>query len=303
MIVGKNTFKEIKCMTISDTTYDDERSKVNFSTNSVKPLFRWAGGKTWLLPHLQKMLNVEFNNYIEPFLGGASVFLWLKQSAKIAVKTYLSDSNEELINAYKVIKKFPNNLYQELLMFRNTSEEYYRIRDIAFTCPVKRAARFYFLNRTCFNGLFRVNLSGKFNVPYGKKKYAELFSLDSINSFSKMLQGAHLRCCDFNQRLEFVSEGDLVFLDPPYTVAHENNGFVKYNQKIFKWEDQLRLKEFIQSIIDRKAFFILTNAYHNSTNKLFSGLGRNIAVSRSSVIGVKKSRRITNELFITNIYS
>lgn len=261
------------------------------STRNVKPFLRWAGGKTWLIKELVSFLPPSFNNYHEPFVGGGSVFIHLKSAGRIKKKAYLSDKNEDLINAYQAIKENPNLLIEFLKKYKNTKEFYYRIREQKFNNNIEKAAQFIFLNKTSFNGIYRVNLKGKYNVPYGFKKYAQLFDFENINNISRLLQNVELKSGDFEDYFAQIKKNDLVFLDPPYTVAHENNGFIKYNQKIFAWEDQERLERFIQKIKDKNAYFILTNAAHENIENLFANIGARNDVKRYSVIGGKGAKR------------
>ncbi|WP_196889931.1 DNA adenine methylase [Aureivirga sp. CE67] len=271
--------------------------------NKVKPFLRWAGGKRWLTKNIKEYLPKEFNNYHEPFLGGASIFIYLKSNNLINGKSYLSDFNNELINAYKQIQSNPKIIINELEKLKNTKEDYYKIRSSNPKTATLKAVRFIYLNKTSFNGIYRVNLKGKYNVPYGYKKTKNLFEFENIMKISTLLKDdVEFHSKDFYSIIDNIKTNDLVFLDPPYTVAHENNGFVKYNQKIFLWEDQKRLANFLQEINNKKAYYILTNAAHESVDELFSNLGKKYKVQRSSSVGGKgASRKKVNEFIFTNI--
>lgn len=267
----------------------------------VKPILRWAGGKSWLLKDIDKFLPLKFNNYYEPFLGGGALFIHLKCSNRIKQKAFLSDQNHNLINTYKVIKNKPNPLIEVLKEFKNNKDFYYYIREQKYTNKIQLAAQFIFLNRTSFNGIYRVNLKGEYNVPFGFKSYKTLFDYDNLLKLSQIFNNTLFDSCDFEKILEDVKKGDLVFLDPPYTVAHENNGFIKYNQKIFTWEDQIRLANFIQKLKLKKALFIMTNAAHPSVGNLFKGIGKRQTLKRYSVVGGKGAKRQEiNEYIFTN---
>lgn len=272
-------------------------------TNKIKPFLRWAGGKRWLTKSITNYLPKEFNNYHEPFLGGASIFLHLKSMNLINGDSYLSDFNEELINAYDQIKLFPAEVIRELKTLKNTQEVYYNIRSSRPRTNIRKAVRFIFLNKTSFNGIYRVNLKGEYNVPYGFKETKDLFEFDNIRNISLILrQQVNLESNDFYTAIENVKTKDLVFLDPPYTVAHENNGFIKYNQKIFLWEDQERLFQLLKEINDKGAFYILTNAAHKNIDNLFSKIGYKHQIQRSSNIGgIGAKRSKVNEYIFTNI--
>lgn len=262
---------------------------------------RWAGGKTWLLKDLYKYLPEKFNNYYEPFLGGGSVYIHLKSIRKIQNEAFLSDRNTDLINAYNVIKSNSTELIRILKDYKNEKEFYYFLRDQKFSNNIQKAAQFIFLNRTSFNGIYRVNLKGEYNVPYGFKRYKILFDFDNLLKLTDTFKDATFNSCDFEENLEKVQKGDLIFLDPPYTVAHENNGFIKYNQKIFAWEDQERLAENIELIKAKGAYFILTNAVHININNLFQNIGSKHLVNRYSVVGGKGAKReVISEYIFTN---
>jgi len=196
-----------------------------------RPIFRWAGGKNWLLKDLQKFLPSSFNNYHEPFLGGGSIFFNMNSNNK----AFLSDCNSDLINAYSQTRDNLEELINLLKKFKNTKDEYYRIRGTQYSLPIEKAAQFIYLNRTCYNGIYRVNYKGEFNVPYGFKKYRKLFEFERFRKASELLKRAELLSYDFELSLENIKEGDFVFLDPPYTVSHIKNGFLKYNENIFSW--------------------------------------------------------------------
>lgn len=216
-------------------------------------------------------------------------------------KSYLSDSNPDLVNTFCQIRDNVDEVITNLKHYKNTKEEYYRVRDITHRNPIKKAAQFIFLNRTCFNGIYRVNLKGEYNVPYGFKEYRNLFEFDRYRAASKKLQNVSIECTDFEESLNNVQKGDLVFLDPPYIVNHVNNGFVKYNEKLFSWDDQENLAKFIQKIKERKAYYILTNAKHKSVSDLFGKINKPETIIRANVIGGSKAKRgLVEELVFTN---
>jgi len=267
------------------------KKKMDQINSKIKPFLRWAGGKTWLLKDIEKYLPLRFNNYFEPFIGGGSVYIHLKATGRIKNEAFLSDRNIKLINAYNVIKHEPLKLIESLKSFKNEKEFYYSQRGQKLKNNIKQAAQFIYLNRTSFNGIYRVNLKGEYNVPYGFKNYKTLFDLENLLQLSQLFQNAYFDAFDFEEILEKVKKDDLVFLDPPYTVAHENNGFIKYNQKIFAWEDQERLANFIEKLKLKQAYFIMTNAAHVNINELFKDVGNKQKLNRFSVIGGKGAKR------------
>ena len=270
------------------------------------PFLRWTGSKRWFVKkHINDFLPKSFNNYHEPFLGAGSVFFYLVNRSESNDRNYfLSDTNEELINTYIQLRDDPHNVIKYLKKLKNTSEDYYRIRNENPRINVKRAARFIYLNKTSFNGIFRVNSKGIYNVPYGKQENVNFINEELLLNISLKLKNVTIRNESFENNLNNIQKGDLIFIDPPYTVAHENNGFIEYNQKLFSWEDQERLKVYVENIIEREAFFILTNASHISITNLYSKIGKIKKLSRNSQVGGRnKTRGIFNELIIYNTKS
>ncbi len=264
------------------------RSLKTEKDESVGPFLRWAGGKRWLLCRMPEIIgSLSYNNYYEPFVGGGSIFFGLNPAGK----STLSDLNSELIATYKQVKANPITISRLLKRFDNSPEEYYKLRARKYEDPAKKAAQFIFLNHTSFNGLYRVNSSGEYNVPYGFRESPKIPSEDHLINISKRLGRTSLKVCDFEHACESVSKGDLVFLDPPYTVAHSNNGFVNYNQRLFAFEDQKRLADLIDLLRRKGAYFILTNAYHSSIAELFDRGDRKLITSRGNAIGGKMAKR------------
>jgi DNA adenine methylase len=275
---------------------------VNTKVINPRPFLRWAGGKSWLTKNISKFIPFKINNYHEPFLGSAAIFIHLKNNNLISGHSYLSDTNHDLIIAYKVIQSNVTELISKLKKFENTSENYYKIRDSKPISDISKAARFIFLNRTSYNGIYRVNREGQYNVPYGSKTYIQLFDYENLIALSKVFENVEFETYDFSESLKFVQSNDLVFIDPPYTIAHGNNGFIKYNQKLFAWEDQVRLLEFVNEIVNRGANYILTNAFHSSIHELFSLNAKEFVMERLNVIGGKGAERnYTKEYLFTNI--
>ncbi len=265
---------------------------------SVKPILRWAGGKIWLTNHIANYVPLRFNNYFEPFIGGASIFLFLKSNGIINKQVHLSDSNSDLINAHIVIRDQPSELFEVLSQYKNEKEFYYEMRNSAPETQLEKAAKFLYLNRTSFNGIYRENLRGEYNVPFGNRAIKTLFEKRDLVNVSSLMQGTNISSCDFEELSDKIGKKDLVFLDPPYTVAHENNGFIKYNKKIFAWKDQERLCAFVEEIKRKGAYFILTNAAHSSISDLYGNLGRSEKLCRASLIGGKGAKRETYNEFI-----
>jgi len=260
---------------------------------------RWAGGKRWLLPTIKMLVGTrQFSAYHEPFLGGASVFLGLRQFRK----AYLRDSNAELIATYRAIRDHYAEVAARVLLYGNDSETYYAVRASVPEDKVEQAARFLYLNHTSFNGIYRVNLEGVYNVPFGNRPSPQIPTAEHLRDVAKRLIRARLETGDFAKCLKHVNKGDLVFLDPPYTVAHNHNGFIKYNQRLFSFDDQKRLSALIGEIKERDAHYILANAAHASIADLFDNGDILIETSRrNSIGGINAARGSATEYLFTNL--
>lgn len=262
----------------------------------VTPFLKWAGGKRWLVQNIEDLFPTDFNRYIEPFLGGASIFFALQPEFAL-----LSDANKDLIATYRAIAKHPERISSRLREYQriHSKEFYYQVRSAVPTDEVERAVRFIYLNRTCYNGLYRVNLKGQFNVPIGTKQ-AVVMPTDDWEVVAALLAGAQLEYSDFEAVIDRAGAGDFVFADPPYTVKHNNNGFVKYNETIFAWADQERLCHALARAKKRGATIICTNADHESIWTLYGEFFEIQSVDRPSVIGGGiQYRGITSEVIIT----
>lgn len=265
---------------------------------SFEPFLRWAGGKTWLVPYLDNIIgNTAINHYHEPFLGGGAIFFNINRQRR----AYLSDENEELINAYLCVRDQPETVIELIQGYENTADTYYYLRGQTPKENVLRAARFIFLNQTSFNGLYRVNRQGQYNVPYGHRLFW-MFDADKIREASLRLRNTSIRSCDFEDNKNKIKQHDLIFLDPPYTVSHNNNAFIKYNRNLFSLTDQHRLSRFIDYIKRKDAYYILTNAAHQTIAEIFEKGDHRLELQRPSLIGGRNARRdpVTEYVF-TNL--
>ncbi len=263
----------------------------------IEPFLKWAGGKRWLVTGYRSLFPKSFKRYVEPFLGGGAVFFYLAPP-----RALLADSNEELINAYKVVKQYPLQVERTLSRYQNLHCEsfYYSMRSRRPRLSVAQAARFMYLNRVCFNGLYRVNLRGIFNVPMGTKTEVA-YPSQYLWTISKSLAHATIVASDFEQTLALTGKGDFVYVDPPYTVAHNNNNFLKYNDILFSWQDQIRLSRAVRQASSRGALVLISNADHPSIHELYAGFGFHHIVERLSVLaGRPDARRRITELAIRN---
>ncbi len=263
----------------------------------MDPFLKWAGGKRWLISKIDTLFpkNFTFNNYCEPFLGSGAVFFHLNPPTG-----FLSDLNPNLINVYSVIRDDWAGLLDILTTYheKHCFDFYYNIRKSAPIDPLYSAARFLYLNRTCWNGLYRVNRNGEFNVPKGTKNNV-ILETDDFQKISASLKNMDIADCDFELTMDKSKSGDFVFVDPPYTVKHNLNGFLKYNENIFSWNDQVRLKNAILKAKKRGVFILLLNADHQCIKELYTGIGEMTTLRRPSLIaGNSNARGTYSELAI-----
>jgi DNA adenine methylase len=242
-----------------------QNAQLDASLIPVSPFLKWAGGKRWLAPSIQEQVGAIEGRYIEPFLGSGAVFFRLCPKSAL-----LNDANIDLIDTYKAIKQDYKPVVKHLTRHHllHSKEYYYQTRDYAPRCLFRRAAKFIYLNRTCWNGLYRVNLNGIFNVPIGTKS-SVLLANDNWELVSEFLQNAQLSSGDFESIIDQAEKGDLIFADPPYTVKHNYNGFIKYNEGLFSWADQERLSLALLRARNRGVNIIATNANHESVKALY----------------------------------
>lgn len=262
----------------------------------IIPFLKWAGGKRWLIPTIIPLIPSKINRYIEPFLGGGAVFFHLEPDRAV-----LAELNGDLMEVYEVIRECWGELQNELERHKiaHSKIHYYKVRAGKPESAVFRAARFIYLNRTCWNGLYRVNLDGGFNVPIGTKT-SVIMDTDDFERTAQLLKRAQLVVADFEETIEGARRNDLVFADPPYTVKHNCNNFRKYNERIFNWEDQVRLRDSVFRARDRGVHVILCNADNNEIRKLYRGFGATIRASRHSVLAADAAMRgRTTELIIS----
>ena len=286
--------------------------------NKAGPFLKWAGGKTKLIKKINELFPKSFNNYFEPFLGGGAVFFHLNP-----VNAYLSDANEELINSYINIRDNPEEVIKFLKIYKgnmikarseNKDEEYYyHVRDIEkpnMQSIERKAARTIFLNKTCYNGLYRINNSGKFNVPYGRTaggKLPELVDDITIKACSKTLQSKDIQIKDYAKILNLVKKNDFVYLDPPY---HAPNKASMYSKTIFDEQNHDKVAEFFRKISEKGAFAMLNNSStlkeliskSDNIRNLFENNEYNVEVIDSKwSIGAKSEwREKKGELVVTN---
>lgn len=236
-----------------------------------KPFLKWAGGKARLIDEIASVMPTNYEKYVEPFLGGGSVFFRLCNGRSI-----LSDSNTELMNCYKIVKSKVDDLIVSLDFFKGMKYDektYYDVRklDEKDLSEVDRAARFIYLNRTAYNGLYRVNHSGQFNVPFARYKSLALPSDKILTEASDALRSSKLICADFEEVLRKYSESDdFVFLDPPYPAVSKYSDFNRYTKNFFTKDDHRRLGKLVLDLDDKGCKIVITNAEHPLIREIYS---------------------------------
>jgi DNA adenine methylase len=245
------------------------------------PFLRWPGGKRWLPSLVHDIVgNIRIKRYFEPFLGGGAFFFHFAFCG-----ANLSDLNGELINTYRQIRDDPLSLIGMIKNLKVDEATYESLRRAKGGSGLERATRFLYLNRTAFGGVYRLNRSGDFNVPFGggQRTPGPLWTRGLILNAAKALAGAKLTVCDFEEALQDSEPGDLVYCDPTYTVCHNNNGFVRYNEKNFSWADQKRLAAACSRIADRGVTVIVSNAFHQGIRELYGDFNVRVVERRNAI--------------------
>jgi len=263
------------------------------------PILKWAGGKAGLIsqfePHFPR--QKEYKRYFEPFLGGAAVFFYLQPE-----ESFLFDLNAELIEVYTVLRDDVEELISSLEPHYNDRDYFYRIRaqDPSQLTPVERASRFIFLNKTCYNGLYRVNRSGQFNVPFGDYKNPTICDVPRLRSASIALQSAVLKVADFESVLEYAKAHDLLYFDPPYEPLSKTSSFTAYTSGGFGSDDQQRLAQAFRTLDTRGCFLMLSNSNTPLIRELYQGFHIYEINARRAINSKGNGRGLIKELLITN---
>lgn len=310
-----------------------ESTKLFNKTKTIKPFLKWVGGKTQLLNELYKRLRLsliqsdEIQRYVEPFVGGGAFFFFLKQKFEIK-ESFLFDKNKELIISYKVVQNNVLELIDELNVlekeFKKMSEEkrkefYYDIRGKYNKQKnnfdynnfndkwILRTAYMLFLNKTCFNGLYRVNQKGEFNVPFGRYKNPTICDTNNLLNANEALKNTEIICGDFEESERYIEENTLVYLDPPYRPLNNTSYFTSYNENRFDDYEQKRLANFFKRMDKKGAYLILSNSDPKNENKednffeeLYSGYIIERVKAKRYVNCDASKRGNINELIIRN---
>lgn len=261
-----------------------------------RPFLKWAGGKQWLAERLAATLPLTpTSRYFEPFLGGGAVFF-----TSSPAQATLADSNEELIAAYRGVRDDVEGVIKLLSTFPYERSFFKGLRSWDPTTDAERAARLIYLNKTAFNGLYRVNRDGEFNVPFGRFVNPGICQPERLRMASTALRAAILLCEDFERSVEGAKAGDVVYFDPPYITSHTNNGFLKYNSHLFCWEDQLRLARLAVDLAKQGVVIIVSNAAYEPVALRYPGFHVSLVYRRTPIAGSVDRRRDVGEFIITS---
>jgi DNA adenine methylase len=281
------------------------RQKLVTQEHAASPFLKWAGGKSQLLPELQAHIP-DFQNYYEPFLGGGALFFHLA-SSRPNFRAYLSDRNSELVNAYKVVKNDVERLIaslrrHEVAHAKNPFSFYYGLREASPRNRVERAARLVALNKTCYNGLYRVNSAGAFNVPMGRYKNPSICNAMQLELASNALRQtrASIVTAGYATALSGAARGDFVYLDPPFVPLSKTANFVSYTQEGFSADDQAQLACLFRTLDQRGCKVLLSNSDTKLARELYSGFEQ-LRIQAARAISCKSdSRNGYTELLVRN---
>lgn len=269
--------------------------------DNAAPFLKWAGGKSRLLsqyePHLPKREDIRC--YYEPFIGSAALFFYLQPE-----EARLSDYNWKLVETYEVVRDRPDELIEALKPHKNEKEYYYKVRsqDPHDLTPVQRAARLIYMNKTCYNGLYRENQKGEFNVPFGRYKRPKICDEERLHAASCALQGVELCAVDFEEAIADAGEGDFVYFDPPYVPLNATSSFTSYSRYGFDDEDHRRLAAAFQELTERGCLVMLSNSSAPLVYDLYEGNDYHIekVQARRNINSKAHKRGPVTELLIMN---
>ena len=267
----------------------------------IYPIVKWVGGKRQLMFELLNNIPKNYNRYFEPFVGGGALFFELQPD-----NAYISDINEELINLYQVVRDNVNELINDLKKHDISKKYFMEIRNIDRTqeykswSDIQKASRFIYLNRTCFNGLYRVNSQGQFNVPFGHYKNPRIVDENNLINCSNLLQKTEIRHADFSEILKIVKKGDFVYFDPPYLPLSETSSFTSYTKDGFNMDMQFKLRDVCNELDSLGVKFLLSNSDTKLVNELYANYNiKKVFASRAINANADGRGKIT-EILVRN---
>lgn len=270
----------------------------------ARPILKWVGGKRQLLPALAPLFPKRFSSYCEPFLGGGAVLFSLQPQ-----KAIVNDANSDLIGLYKVIRDDVDGLIRELSLHRNTEDHFYEVRDwdrdkryYSSLSQVKKAARLIFLNKTCYNGLFRVNSAGEFNAPFGHYKNPSIINVPTLRAVSNYFNSADISFFskDYSEVIESLPRGTFVYLDPPYDPVSDSASFTGYTKGGFSQQDQILLKESCDRLNARGIKFMLSNSATEFIKEQYGAYDIKIVRAIRAVNSKVEGRGAVEEVVVRN---
>jgi DNA adenine methylase len=269
----------------------------------AQPFLKWAGGKRQLLPEIRKYIPKKINTYYEPFIGAGAVFFDIQPKRAV-----INDVNTELVNVYECIKNHADELIDDLKKHENDSEYFYSIRDLdrqpeyKKLTPIERASRIIYLNKTCYNGLFRVNSQGQFNVPFGKYKNPQIVNEIVIKAVHNYLSSSEVKITnsDFEMVLETAKKGDFVYFDPPYDPVSDTSSFTGYSLDGFSKDDQKRLKYVFVELDKRGCKVLLSNSATDFIKDLYEGFHIEIVSASRNINANASGRGKIDEVLVRN---
>lgn len=278
-----------------------ETNNLNLPNSSVRPFVKWAGGKRQLLPKLIENLPPRFNSYWEPMIGAGALFFNLQPA-----KAFIGDTNEQLIECYQTLQKNVDSLITDLATHLYESDYYYSLRD-ADRHPefqdwsvVKRSSRFIYLNRTCFNGLYRVNSKGQFNVPIGRYKNPKICDAPNLHLVATALQNTTIGLASFEQIRSEVKRGDFVYFDPPYAPLNATSNFTQYTKEPFGEAMQVALRDFCSELDRKGVYFLLSNSSAPLIYDLYKGFCLTEVAATRAINATASKRGAVKELLVKN---
>lgn len=270
----------------------------------VRPVLKWAGGKKNLIEEIKKRVPKDYTTYCEPFFGGGAILFSLQPK-----KAVINDINEDIMNVYKVIQRDVEKLIEDLSSHKNESEYFYMLRDIdrnsetynKFT-NIQKASRIIYLNKTCYNGLFRVNSQGQFNTPFGKYKNPNIVNEEVLRAVSEYFNNNNIEILnnDFEKLISKINKGSFVYLDPPYDPLSKTSSFTGYNMEGFGKNEQIRLKKFCDRLNKNGVKFLLSNSSTKFIEELYKDyIIETVEVPRN-INSVASKRNKIKEVLIRN---
>jgi DNA adenine methylase len=267
------------------------------ATQATRPFLKWAGGKQQLLPELSRRCPSSFRRYFEPFVGGGALFFALAPT-----RALLADANEDLVVTYRAVRDNVEGVIRALHKHSNTRDHFLAVRslDPSRLSDVQRAARLIFLNRTCFNGLYRVNRMGKFNTPYGSPARVTICNKDALRSASAALWGTQLEVADFQNAVQEAGRGDFVYLDPPYIPVGKYSDFKRYHREYFGMPEHERLARLFTELDKRGCFVMLSNSHCEDSLRLYKRWNVQVVSAKRLINKDSNGRGHVNEIVVTN---